>query len=178
MKLSFWSKSLFSHSGRRSWRFFRQRTTLRRHLERHGTQPLPAWVEIPETRVLPATVFGDQNTITTAADGARSVGFLRDGAEGIGLGETGDSHSHDQFFLGQTPVLVGLPDDTRRPVVVVAVINVSAVAAPFVQHQSIGVQVHPLPPGGLDGGNDLRFFLSSESFTPWLRNWPHRVFDS
>jgi hypothetical protein len=76
MKLASWLKSLFSHSGRRirrSRRSCRQRTTLRYDLEWHGNHPLPAWVEILETRVLLATTFGGQNTITSSADGARSV---------------------------------------------------------------------------------------------------------
>ena len=69
MKLSFWLKSLFSHSGRRtrsSRRYCHHRTTLRRDLERHGNQPLPAWVEILETRVLLAGVFGSENNSTSS----------------------------------------------------------------------------------------------------------------
>ncbi len=54
MKLSFWLESFFSHSGRhirRNWRSCRHRPTLRRDFEPHGNQPLPAWVEILETRI-------------------------------------------------------------------------------------------------------------------------------
>jgi hypothetical protein len=76
MKLSIWMESLFSHRGlriRRSRRPCCQRTTLRRDLQRHGNQPLPAWVEILETRLLLAAAFGDQHTISTAANAAWSV---------------------------------------------------------------------------------------------------------
>ena len=76
MKLSFWLKSFFSHSGRRiqrSRRSCRQRTTRRCDLERNGNQPLPAWVEILESRVLLAATFSGQYTITTAAEDAMSV---------------------------------------------------------------------------------------------------------
>jgi hypothetical protein len=73
MKLTFWLKSLFLHSSQHNRRSRRQRTTLQRDLQRHVNQPLPAWVEILETRVLLAATFGDQNVISTAADGAASV---------------------------------------------------------------------------------------------------------
>jgi hypothetical protein len=76
MKLAPWLKSLFLHSERRTRsnrRSYRQRTTLRRDLQRHGNQPLPAWVEILESRVLLAATFSGQYTITTAAEDAMSV---------------------------------------------------------------------------------------------------------
>jgi hypothetical protein len=76
MKLSCWLKSLFSPCGRRirsSRRSYRQSTTLRRDLERHGNQPLPAWVEILESRVLLAATFSDPNVISSTASGALSV---------------------------------------------------------------------------------------------------------
>jgi hypothetical protein len=95
MKLSFWLKSFFSHSGRRSRRSYHHRTTLRRDLQRHGNQPLPAWVEILETRVLLAAVFGSENTISTSADGARSV-FAAD------LDGDGDMDVLSAAYLGDT----------------------------------------------------------------------------
>ena len=73
MKLASWLKLFFLHSGQRNRRSCRHRTTLRRDLEWHGNQPLPAWVEILETRVLLAATFSGQYTITTAAEDAMSV---------------------------------------------------------------------------------------------------------
>jgi hypothetical protein len=46
---------------------------LRQDLQRHGNQPLPAWVEIIETHVLLAAIFGDSNAISTTANAAVSV---------------------------------------------------------------------------------------------------------
>jgi hypothetical protein len=80
MKLLFWLGSLFSRSSRRirsSRRACRQKTALRRDLERHGNQPFSAWVEVLETRVLLTNHlidFGDAPTgypTTSAEDGAR-----------------------------------------------------------------------------------------------------------
>ena len=78
MKISFWLDSLFSHSGRRirrDWRSCRHRTTLRRDLQRHGNQLLPAWVEILETRILLAFDFSDAPLPypTTLADSSETL---------------------------------------------------------------------------------------------------------
>jgi hypothetical protein len=68
MKLSFWLKLLFSHSGRRSRRSCHQRAMRRRDLERYGNQPLPAWVETLETRVLLAANLVMNGGFETADD--------------------------------------------------------------------------------------------------------------
>ena len=81
--------------------------------------------------------------------------LLRDGGEGIRLGRTGDGLAHDQIFLGQTPVLIGLADDPRRPAAVIALVAVTAVVATLVQYQSVGMKALPLLPGGLYCGDNL-----------------------
>jgi hypothetical protein len=70
MKLAPWFKSIFSRSSRRirsSRRSCHHKVTLRRDFERNSNQPLPAWIEILETRVLLAASFGGENTIQTLA---------------------------------------------------------------------------------------------------------------